>query len=240
MITERGTIKAETAVNAEMQREFMRTTYILSVIALIVGSVGLAAYLAWDISSIFIKIKEPGTWILFIVAVFFAFGFIFVMSCRRAIKQVEKGPAKAEVYEFFNNYMIAEDYLNGEKVANVKIYYNQILKRRETKNYLFFYVQATAACPVSKAGMSEGELNTLRGLFGLPVKSQSSVSLAVGGEEGAPAPETAPSDPFADMTSDGADNKDSGEEEIQEGVTDGDLSENSGEKADEDINKDES
>ena len=171
MITDRGTIRVETPVNADMQREFMRTIYIVSLVSLIIGSVGIAAFMAWDITTIFFKIKEPHILILVAVAVFFAFGLVFLLTCRKTVKNAAQGPVKAEVYEFFSDYLIAEDYMNGEKVGTAKIYYNQILKRKETKSFLFFYIQANAAAPVSKAGLSEGEINTLRGLFGLPVKS---------------------------------------------------------------------
>lgn len=183
MITDRGTIRVETPVNADMQREFMRTIYIVSLVSLIIGSVGIAAFMAWDITTIFFKIKEPHILILVAVAVFFAFGLVFLLTCRKTVKNAAQGPVKSEVYEFFSDYLIAEDYMNGEKVGTAKIYYNQILKRKETKSFLFFYIQANAAAPVSKAGLSEGEINTLRGLFGLPVKSQEAVVLASGQEQ---------------------------------------------------------
>ncbi|MDE7257029.1 MAG: YcxB family protein [Clostridia bacterium] len=185
MVTDRGTIRVETPVNADMQREFMKNIYIMSIVSLVAGSIGIAAYIAWDLTSTFVKIKEPHILILVAVAVFFAFGLVFLLTCRKTVKNTANGPVKAGIYEFFNNYLLAEDYMNGEKVGTAKIYYNQIIKRKETKSFLFFYVQTAAAIPVSKAGLSEGELNTLRKLFGLPVKSQTAVELTAGQEEGA-------------------------------------------------------
>lgn len=183
-MTENGSIKIETAINADMQREYLRKLYIVSLVSLISGSIGLAAYIVWVVLVTGTEAREPSILMLILFAVLFGFGLVFLLACKKTVKNTGKSGIKLESCEFFNNYIIAEDYLGGEKVATVKIYYSQIVKRRETKNFLFISLQPSAAIPVSKAGLSEGELNALRKLVGLPVKGNTEISLADGDEGG--------------------------------------------------------
>ena len=191
MITENGTIKVETKLDENAQKEFMGRLFIVSLVCLIIGSAGIAAYLVWDIIAVIIEIYEPHIAILIAVALLFAFGLIFVISYNKAVKKA-RTEDKREVYEFFNNYVVANDYVNGEQVATVKIYYKNILKRKETKNFIFFYVQANAACPVGKAGMTEGELNAVRSLLGLTASGGTGINLPDGTDESA-------AEPFSEM-----------------------------------------
>ncbi len=186
MITENGTIKIETQLDENAQKEFMGKLFIGSLISLILGSVGIAAYLVWDITAIILEAYEPGIYILIIVACLFAFGLIFIISYNKVVKKA-RTEDKKEVYEFFSNYVVANDYLNGEQVATVKIYYKQISKRRETKNYLYFFVNTNAACAVNKAAMTEGELNAVRSLLGFSAQSVV-MQLPDGEQEKAPEP----------------------------------------------------
>ena len=197
MITENGTIKVETRLDENVQKEFMAKTFIVSLVCLILGSVGIVAYLTWDILSEFIAIKAPSFVLLVVFACAFAFGLVFVISRNKVVKKA-RTENKKEVYEFFNNYVVANDYLNGEQVATVKIYYNQIIKRKETKNYIFFFVQATAACPVSKAGLTEGELNAIRALLGTGTNRGAAMQLP-NGSDGKEVKEDKTSEPFEEL-----------------------------------------
>lgn len=182
MITETGTIKIETQLDERAQKEFMGKLFIVSLVCLIIGSVGIAAYMAWSITAIILETYEPSIVILVVFAFLFAFGLIFVISYNKIIKKA-RTEDKKEVYEFFNSYVVANDYVNGEQVATVKIYYKNIVKRKETKNYIYFYMQANAACPVGKADMTEGELNAIRSLLGLSVQGGTGMRLPDGEEE---------------------------------------------------------
>lgn len=183
-MTENGSIKIETQINADMQREYLRKLYIISLVSLISGCIGLAAYIVWVVLVTGTEAREPSIMMLILFAVLFGFGLVFLLACKKTVKNTGKSGIKLESCEFFNNYIIAEDYLGGEKVATVKIYYRQIVKRRETKNFLFIFLRPGAAIPVSKAGLSEGELNALRKLVGLPVKGNTEIKLADGDEGG--------------------------------------------------------
>jgi hypothetical protein len=73
-------------------------------------------------------------------------------------------------YEFYKNYFIVNQFTNGENVAVVKNYVTQIEKAKETEKYLFFFISSSMAYPVSKEGLTDDEINTLRSVFSLPVK----------------------------------------------------------------------
>lgn len=190
MITENGTIKVETRLDENAQKEFMRTLFIVSLICLVIGSIGIVGYIVWNVTSAILETYEPDIVILIAVAVFFAFGLIFVLTYNKVVKKARTEDKKEE-YEFFSNYLIANDYLNGEQVATVKIYYKNIIKRRETKNYLFFFVQTNAACALSKAALTKEELNTVRSLLGFSARG-TEMQLPDGEQEKAP-------EPFEDM-----------------------------------------
>lgn len=192
MITEKGTIKVETTLDEKAQKEFMAKLFIVSLVCLIIGSIGIAAYLVWDITAIILETYEPSIFILFVVMLSFAFGLIFIISRNKVVKKA-RAEDKREEYEFFSNYLIANDYLNGEQVATVKIYYKQISKRRETKNYLFFFIQTNAACALSKEALTEGELNTVRALLGFSARGAVNMNLPSGEEE------KPQQEPFEDM-----------------------------------------
>ena len=164
MITETGTIKVKTPIKEQMQKEFLRNLFITSLVCLIIGSVGIALYIVLDVISVF-GWAEPSFALLIACAFAFGFGLIFIITTKIAVKKA-RSENKVEVCEFFSDHVIVYDYVDGENIAQVKVYYNRIVKRKETKSYLFFYVNAAAMCPVEKAAMTQEELNFVRSLLG--------------------------------------------------------------------------
>lgn len=167
MITEKGTIKVTTETGVKVQKELSKTFMLVGVITLALGCLGIAVYLAFSILSVFGIGKEPSLFYLLPPAVLFAFGLVLVVTCRKLVKQARSTPARVEECEFFSDCIIANDFLNGENIGTGRFLYKQIVNRRETANYIFFYLDNAVATPLEKNGLDEKEINTLRALVGL-------------------------------------------------------------------------
>lgn len=192
MITSDGSIKITTELNENMQKELTKTTFAGALAAVITGGIGVAAFLALYITLIFLD-KENET--IFIYLVLFGAllgGGIGMMIVVNKANKSAKVSGKVNVYEFFKGYFYIDEYLNGERVGKAKFYDNQIIKSKETANYFFFYVTSVAAFPVAKAGLSEGELNALRTVFGRASKGDA-VILSAGAAQPV---QQEPEDPF--------------------------------------------
>lgn len=172
MITEKGSIRVETQVDLNVQKELSKKFYVVGIIALSIGCVGVAAFLTIDILSAFNILPEPNILILVAVATVFAFGLVLIATFRKLFKTAGNAPVRTAVCEFYADCIIGEDILNGEKVGAAKILYGQIVNRKETVSYLFFYLNAAVATPVLKNGLTTEELNTLRALIGLGAKGE--------------------------------------------------------------------
>lgn len=180
MITENGTIKLSTAMTADMQKELTKTGLIASLIVIIVGAVSLAVFFVLEIVAIFAETDDDYIVVLVVNAAVFGLGIALRALFLGAIKNTAALPRINE-YEFFSGYFTIDQTVNGENVLHNKILNNQITKAKETKNYLFFYI-GNVVYPVLKEGADEGELNTLRSVFRLPVKG-ATVSLSGGENE---------------------------------------------------------
>jgi ABC-type transport system involved in multi-copper enzyme maturation permease subunit len=170
MVTEKGTIVTKTKVDEEVQRVLNKKISIISLIAIILGAVGVLALLVLDIVLTF-RDQESAVVIAFLMV------FAVILGCGIGLllivkKQVNFLKTKnwENSYEFYKNYFIVNQFTNGENVAVVKNYVTQIEKAKETEKYLFFFISSSMAYPVSKEGLTDDEINTLRSVFSLPVK----------------------------------------------------------------------
>lgn len=176
MITEQGTIKVKTAIDANMQKELNSKPSAYALALIIVGSIGVGIFLILYVLAEFFN-SDEGTSLIFLLlfAVFLGAGIGLKVVINKTLKTVTALP-KINEYEFFKDYFIIDQTMNGENIAHVKVYVNQITRSRESNSYLFFYIGA-AAYPVLKSELTEAELNTLRRIFRISV-SGGTVTLA--------------------------------------------------------------
>ena len=168
MITEQGTIKVKTAIDANMQKELNSKPSAYALTLIIVGAIGVGIFLVLEIASAFVEMKENAIFVFLILfAVFLGAGIGLKVVINKTLKTVTALP-KINEYEFFKDYFIIDQTMNGENIAHAKVYVNQITRSRESNNYLFFYIGA-AAYPVLKSELTEAELNTLRAIFRISV-----------------------------------------------------------------------
>lgn len=169
MVTENGTLKVKTALDAKMQKELMKPVFIFGLIVLLIGAIGVGVTLVLEIVAIF---AETDGYFAYLIAcaVFLGLGIALLIIYHSAVKSIAAFSTVNE-YEFFGDHFTIDQTVNGENVLHNKIYNSQVTKVKETKSYLVFYIGALAY-PVEKAGLGENELDTLRALFKLPVKGE--------------------------------------------------------------------
>lgn len=183
MISENGTIKVSTKMDEEMQKELSRKPFILSLVLLCVSAVAFACFF------VLFVISDDNDAVVFMIVFGIMLGAgIGMLIVLKNAQKAAKNSGKVNEYEFFSGYFTISATMNGETVATVKIYDNQVTKSRESKNYFFFYVNTMAAYPVDKRNLTEREINTIRNVFKLPVKGE---TVALSQEEASVRSETA-------------------------------------------------
>lgn len=140
-------------VNQKLYIELNQTVKKNSKISLIFGIIGLVAYIG-------ISVYKEYAWLdylLWISAILFGFGLVFVLTINKSIKKAKDNIIVTE-NEIEETFMNITDTKNGEQVGSAKIYYKDIIKVKETQNYLFLYPNKQMAYPISKQGMKAEEI----------------------------------------------------------------------------------
>ncbi|MGN0824069.1 MAG: YcxB family protein [Candidatus Coproplasma sp.] len=165
MITEKGSIKVTTEHNENMYKELNRTNIILAILYTVFGGImliaGLLLYILTPENDLLLLWVALGTILLIL-------GITIIISAKN-INKLNGVNSKAEENEFFQGYFISREYVNGEHLATAKIYYNRIVKVRETKNYIFIYNTRVTAVSVDKRNLTEQEINSIRSLLARPI-----------------------------------------------------------------------
>ena len=194
MITKNGTISVATQVTEDVQKEFNKPNFILGVVYTVLGSlvlclgfIVLLIYLFYDSSAYSNAYLMIGFGALFLIL-----GITLLITCNANLKAFRQA-SRVEEIEFFNDFMMARGYENGELICTMKIYYSKIVRRRETANYMFLYTSRASAVLFDKNNLPLNELNTVRGLLNkktmpAPVQNYQFETQPV------------PQDPFADFS----------------------------------------
>lgn len=163
MITQNNTIKCEVSDFVKVQKELSAKLFYFSLAALIIGIAGTLAYIV--LGTIF----EDAGWveILLVFCVPLAIGLVFLLSRRSLIKQSLKNIGSTNIYEFFSDCLIMRETRGGMEIAVVRVNYGDIVKVKETANYIFFFYRIkSTAYPIDKSTLTAAEINTVKKLFG--------------------------------------------------------------------------
>ncbi|MDE6373350.1 MAG: YcxB family protein, partial [Clostridia bacterium] len=200
MITERGTVKASTPITEQAQRELNKTTRTLGILYTALGAVALVLFVVLCIAESFLD-----DLFLLLGLIFFVGGIIILVSISKTNKTALKFQKVDEV-EFFLDYMLVREYTNGEHTSTTKIYYNWIVKVKETHTYLFLFNTRATAVAVNKNSLPYQELNAVRKLLGrtaigatATIQPQPLNNGANAGYNSTSAT-PAPADPFSDLS----------------------------------------
>ena len=168
MVTERKTILNRTVLSENIQKKNLHKLFIISLVCLIVGALGVVAYIALGVALETESGDTPAWCEAFLVfAVPFAFGLVFILTINSLVKQARKNNGVINEYEFFADCIMAREIRGGEICANVRLNYDQVLKTKQAGEYLFFFYQIKSyAYPIDTTELTPPELNTVKKLLG--------------------------------------------------------------------------
>lgn len=154
--------KTATVINSEVQKEISKKAYIIWLTALIVGVIGLVAYIV--LGTIFPDVSELDLLLFFSMP--FGFGLVFVLTIKKQIKSVEK-LNQVNTYEFFEDHVVVSTVRNMEVVGSVKVYYKDLTKSKETEKYFLLYLNNVLVLPIKKDGLKPEEQVLVRAFLNL-------------------------------------------------------------------------
>lgn len=173
MTTQETSVKARFVVNECTQRKLTKKLYVVSIVCLVVGTLGLLAYLGVGVGYYAVTDTELQGWdAMLVFALPFGFGFIFYLTLRKQYKQLAERGESLILYEFFSDCLMLRDFRLGEQTAAVKWEYSRVVKAKFKGKTLFIYPIKMISYPVECEGLSPAEQNTLKKLFGLPYEGE--------------------------------------------------------------------
>lgn len=164
MITEKGTIKVTTVMNDDVHKELNHANYVLSVVYMVVGSVLLLAYIV--VMTLFEDSPLFGDYFILCVlgAILLVTG-ILVFKGHKKNLALMRSRQQVEEHEFFGDHFICREYEFGEQVSVNKLYYGRIVRKRETKSFIFLYNTNVTALAIDKRTLDFNELTAIRSLL---------------------------------------------------------------------------
>lgn len=188
MITEKNTIKTEFSDFKRVQKVLWQKLYICSIAALVVGVIGVIAYVV--LSTVWETLYEYSpVWCeaLLVFAVPLGLGIVFTLTFRSLFKQGEKLSGTTNVYEFYSDCFMVRELHGGEETGVFRAEYNRVIKTTEKERYILIrYLNKNQAWPIDTTTFSETELNTVKKLLRLSVpQNAETTELASSAECGA-------------------------------------------------------
>lgn len=164
MITEKGTIKVRTVMNDEVHRELNHANYVLSIIYLVLGSVLLFGYIV--LSTLFDESPLFGDYFVMCIlgAVLLVTGILVFIGQKKNLALM-RSRQQVEEHEFFSDHIICREYEFGEQVSVNKLYYGRIVRKKETKSFIFLYNTNVTALAIDKRTIDFNELSAIRSLL---------------------------------------------------------------------------
>lgn len=151
-------MQIRTKIDGKMQKELLMWQIVCSWILLGIGTAGLIVYIGVCVG---LDLKENYP-LLISCSIVFAVGLVFVVTYNKIVKNAEV-INKTNIYTFSQEFMQIETEYHGEIQESSKLYYSDILKIKETKNYIFVYPDSTKAFPIEKKNVSD--IDSLRRLL---------------------------------------------------------------------------
>lgn len=144
-------------IDEKLQREINEKSWLINLILTIVGSIGLGVYI---VVGAFVDYAWMDI-ILWVFAIIFGYGLVMIITIRKINK-------KSASNNFTNEIELSEDSVslstlkNDEIIGTLKTYYKDLVKIRETENYLVLHINKQSAIPVPKKEFKPEELSTIK------------------------------------------------------------------------------
>lgn len=173
MLLQDGSIKTESAENGKALGLYRKKQKIVSLVLLITGAVGLAAYLVASSLLIAVFNGAPRWMDIFLVfAVPFTLGLIGCVTIAR-LKSREKKEGRTSEMQFYADCFIVKAQTAQTPSESKRIsYLDGILKCENEKFGYILLIRRPVILPFSKENLGADELNAIRRLFKIQIDGE--------------------------------------------------------------------
>lgn len=157
-------IETVAILNRKVQIELTRKNKMLSIILLILGSLGLITFVVME------SIKSDIIYgLLLLSALPFTVGLISLVFINKSIRNFKFNNVLNN-YQFNTDHFIVRSFKDNEEIGMSKIEYSQVFKTMETKTFLFVFTNQVSAYPIIKATLSNEQMEQIKSLIKNPPK----------------------------------------------------------------------
>lgn len=156
-------IRIKTDINEKAQKSLSKDTINFCIVALVIGSIGLLAYII--LATIF---ENNYLDILLLFSIPFGVGLVYIIFINKNIKAMAESKITNE-YEFEENYFNVISSKNGEEFGRQKVYYKDIYKVKEKEEYIFIYINKINAYIIDTTNSNEEDLKIIKNLLNLKI-----------------------------------------------------------------------
>lgn len=169
-------VETSVTVDGALQARLMKKMKILGLLGVVLGPVLLLFYIV--ASTVFETLAEEqgfviAPWLhavlqvaLYGGAILLVIGLVLFIGARSSVKNVKT--AYHAIYRFYEGYVVIETERQGEEISRLKLYYADLVKVKENKQFFFLNNTATTAFIVEKSRLTPEEIGTLKRI--LPIK----------------------------------------------------------------------
>lgn len=151
-------MKCRVTVNEKLQKELNEKIWLTGLIMTIVGAIGLGLY---AILSTFFGDKLIFEMLFWVMVFVFALGVTYLFLVKSANKRALNNNYTDEI-ELFEEYCVVQTLKNEEVVGTLKVYYKDLIKVKETENYLFLYPNKMVATSIPKSEFSAEDFSKIK------------------------------------------------------------------------------
>ena len=153
-------IENETVIDISVQKALMRKPLLLSIIALIVGVIGIVLYFVLGM-----RFDTIWTELLLLFAIPLGMGLVLVINYFKNIRRYQHDRFIVNCYRFDENCFEAVT-MKGEECLGQNIFtYDKVYRISKTKKYLFIFMNKYSALPVARFKLNKDEDATLLSYF---------------------------------------------------------------------------
>lgn len=159
MLNDNGAIIAKAEYDKKLYRQINKQVFFAGITCAVCGAI----LLILQIFSLEVMLLVCGI-IILIGGIFFV--LMYAIGGKGGF-----ATAKSAEIELYRDYMLIKEFQADGTVSGIeKVYYNTLVKRRESKDYFLAYISRSAVYPIGKDGLSSAELNGVRLVLGIPQK----------------------------------------------------------------------
>ena len=138
----------KTLIDSKSTKEFIQGNFIFSLVSFVVSLVIIALYIVFGILN---KAWVDPIQIILVVlgAVLLVLSIIMVVAYINAINKM-KNYVRTVVYDFLDDAISFDIYRDEEKVESGKIYYQDFLEYKESKNYVYLRLKNNTWLAINK------------------------------------------------------------------------------------------